>query len=241
MVKKGYKQTEEHKKHLSESLKGRIVTEETRLKIKENMKDAPSPCPGAFKGHKHSEEYKKMMSDKHSGKNNPMYGRPSPMLGKKMNEDSRNKMSAKAKLRANSPENKKKFSERSKNLWKNPEFVYNQTIGRRGENGPAWKGGLSYEPYCWKFNYEFKERIRNKFNRKCFICDKVEQENSNKRLFVHHIDYDKLDICNGKSWAFVPLCNSCHSKTNFNRWYWFNLLINYWAYQYEIQYKMVDV
>ena len=241
MVRKGYKQTEDHKKHLSESLKGRVVSEETRNRIRENMKNAPSPCPGAFKGHKHTEEYKKLMSEKHSGKNNPMYGKPSPMLGITMGDDSRKKMSEKAKISSNTIENKLKFSEWSKKLWNDPDYIYIQTIGRRGEKSSAWKGGLSYIPYCYKFNYEFKELIRTKFDRKCFICHKEEKDNSNKKLFVHHIDYDKLDICNGKIWPFVPLCNSCHSKTNHNRWYWFNLLINYWISKYGLSYDMVNL
>jgi hypothetical protein len=103
-----------------------------------------------------------------------------------------------------------------------------------GSNNPKWKGGISNISYCFKFNDIFKEYIRNKFNRTCFICNKHEENNVTKtgkiiKLSIHHVDYDKLDICNGKSWPFVPLCMQCHGKTSNNRWYWFNLLINYWV------------
>ena len=96
-----------------------------------------------------------------------------------------------------------------------------------------WKGGIS-KKYCYKFNEQFREYIRNKFGKKCFICNKLEHENYTKnnklwKLSIHHIDYNKNSICNGKEWAFVPLCTRCHMKTNSNQWYWFNLLINYWA------------
>lgn len=103
----------------------------------------------------------------------------------------------------------------------------------RGSKNPAWKGGITEQKYCYKFNDQFKEYIRDKFNRTCYICEKTEDD-LDRKLDVHHIDYNKSSICNGKEFAFVPLCHSCHAKTNGNRWYWFNLLINYWLDKYEI-------
>lgn len=103
-----------------------------------------------------------------------------------------------------------------------------------GEKSPNWRGGKSFEPYCPKFNEAFKERIRLKFDRKCFICGT--NENS-RRLDVHHIDYNKNSICNGKEWTFVPLCHHCHSKMLGSRWHWFNLLICYWSNNPEINFN----
>jgi predicted DNA-binding protein YlxM (UPF0122 family) len=105
------------------------------------------------------------------------------------------------------------------------------------DGNPNWKGGLSYQKYCYRFNIKFKDHIRNKFGRKCYICGTSENI-TKEQLCVHHIDYNKNAICNGKEWAFVPLCRSCHAKTNGNRWYWFNLLINYWLDKYEIPWVM---
>ena len=102
-----------------------------------------------------------------------------------------------------------------------------------GSNNHAWKGGVSERRYCYKFNEEFRKYIRDKFYNICFICGKSSKEN-NRNLDVHHIDYNKNSICKGHSWAFVPLCISCHSKTDFNRHYWFNLLINYWLDNLDI-------
>lgn len=104
-----------------------------------------------------------------------------------------------------------------------------------GESNPNWHGGVSFGVYCIKFNAKFKEHIREKFNHKCYLCPKTEVENKRK-LAIHHIDYNKNSICNGKEWAFVPLCHKCHSRTNGPRWYWFNLLINYWAMNPEINF-----
>lgn len=108
---------------------------------------------------------------------------------------------------------------------------------KRGSLSHRWKGGISTGKYCYKFNNVFKEHIREKFNRTCYICGKSE-ENLDKKLSIHHIDYNKSSICNGKEFAFIPLCASCHAKTNGNRWYWFNLLINYWLDKYEISWVM---
>ncbi len=108
-------------------------------------------------------------------------------------------------------------------------------IAISGEGSPTWKGGKSFEPYCIKFNKAFKEKIREKFSRKCYACDKPEAENNGK-LAVHHIDYNKNAICNGKEWAFVPLCRKHHGESNILRHYYFNLLINYWAMNPDINF-----
>jgi len=94
-----------------------------------------------------------------------------------------------------------------------------------GKNSPNWKGGISFEPYCVKFNNNFKESIRNKFNRICFICGKTEELNG-QRLSIHHISYDKTCLCENMDCKFVPLCVSCHSKTNHNRDYYETSIMN---------------
>ena len=95
-----------------------------------------------------------------------------------------------------------------------------------GENSPNWQGGVSFEPYCSKWNNHFREYIRNKFNNKCFICGKTEVENGRK-LSVHHCNYSKDCLCNieDTTCQFVPLCISCHVKTNHNRDYWEQFLM----------------
>lgn len=91
---------------------------------------------------------------------------------------------------------------------------------RRGENHPLWKNGASFEPYCPKFNFAFKEYIRDKFGRVCFLCQKTEVENG-QRLSVHHCNYDKECLCNDNlTCQFVPLCRSCNAKVNTNRDMW---------------------
>ena len=90
---------------------------------------------------------------------------------------------------------------------------------KKGEKNSMWRGGISFEPYCHKFTEEIKEEVRDKFKRICLLCGKTEKENKIK-LGVHHYDYNKRQGCDEYQWKLVPLCRSCHSKTNSNREYW---------------------
>lgn len=109
----------------------------------------------------------------------------------------------------------------------------------KGENHPQWQGGISFAPYCPKFDKKRREYIRDKFNRTCILCGKTEEDNG-KKLSVHHIDYNKMQGC-GHNWGLIPLCSNCHAKTNYNRYYWFNLLNNYWLYCNEIHFLNLDL
>lgn len=101
----------------------------------------------------------------------------------------------------------------------------NPMYGMSGEKSPVWRGGTSFEPYCHKFNEAFKESIRDKFGRVCFLCPTTEEENGRK-LCVHHVNYNKDCLCSDADCEFVPLCDSCHSKTNHNRDYWEEIILN---------------
>lgn len=116
-----------------------------------------------------------------------------------------------------------------------------------GENHPSWKGGISFEPYCPKFNNKFRERVRKWFDYQCVECGQPQNE---RKLQIHHVYYYKKACCEqnengeyifnidneplkvvGNPNKFVALCNSCHMKTNHNRVYWaryFEEIINNW-------------
>jgi len=102
-----------------------------------------------------------------------------------------------------------------------PNYCSKECRGKDGvgDKNPNWKGGISSEPYCFKFNYKVKEEVRDRHNRMCCICGKSEKE-SGEKLCVHHIDYNKNQGCDDHKWMLIPLCRICHSKTNSNRDYW---------------------
>lgn len=107
-----------------------------------------------------------------------------------------------------------------------------------GEKNPRWRGGISFLPYCHKFNKPLKEEIRELFRRKCYICEKTEKENK-KRLDVHHCDFNKQQGCKGNlTWKLLPLCKSCHAWTSHHRHEAFALLVNYWVLNPEINFNI---
>jgi hypothetical protein len=103
-----------------------------------------------------------------------------------------------------------------------------------GKNNPNWQEGISFGEYCEKFNAKFKESIREKFGRKCFMCSTTEEDNGRK-LCVHHVSYDKECMCNGVECEFVPLCMRCHAKTGYDKESWERLIINVLSYEGWIQ------
>lgn len=92
----------------------------------------------------------------------------------------------------------------------------------RGENSPVWNGGSS-NAYCELWNEKLRENIRDKYGRVCFICGKTEEDNCAK-LSVHHTNSGKQCLC-AYQCELVPLCKSCHAKTNYDRYYWFSLIM----------------
>lgn len=89
-----------------------------------------------------------------------------------------------------------------------------------GELNPNWRGGISFEPYCPKFDEDLKERVREFFGKCCYICGIGESETGQK-LDVHHVNYQKMACCEEEiKPLFVPLCRKCHGKTHGDREYW---------------------
>ena len=188
-----------------------------------------------FRGRKRSPEECKKLAESKMGEKNPNYGKhivPPSNAGRSHSSETRLKISM-AKRGCNNPNYGKRTHNYGKQL--TPEWKHNISLNRRGklagDKNPRWMGGKSFDPYCPKFDRYLKEFVRDAYNRKCFLCGEAEHRDKHS---VHHIDYNKNDICNGKVWPLIPLCRSCHTKTNFKRWYWFDLLINYWAFNPNI-------
>ena len=94
------------------------------------------------------------------------------------------------------------------------------------ENNTSWQGGISFKPYCYKFNNELKIQIRNRDNNICQLCGKTKEQN-NQELTVHHIHYDK-ENCNPD---LITVCHSCNTKVNYNRDYWEEYFMRQLAYR----------
>lgn len=88
-----------------------------------------------------------------------------------------------------------------------------KTEFKSGNKHIFWKGGISKEPYPFEFTKDLKSYIKHCYRCLCLYCG------TSKNLVVHHIDYRKRNIALNN---LVPLCRSCHSKTNYDRNYWIN-------------------
>lgn len=111
-------------------------------------------------GHVPSEETRKKISEATSGSNNPRYG-------KTVTPEQRQKQS----------ESMKKFyQEHPEELIHFQESMRNNRITRMGSESNFWKGGISFEPYCPKFNNDLKERVRSYFGYECIICGKTTEK-----------------------------------------------------------------
>jgi len=101
-----------------------------------------------------------------------------------------------------------------------------------------WSHGRSKlkQKYCEKWTPSLRERTRAKFHilfgeRKCFECGKLEINNNtksgeNRRLSIHHVYYNEKMCCDNSERLLVPLCMSCHPKSNVNREYWTTHFVN---------------
>lgn len=184
---------------------GKHHTEEARKKISVYNRNRP-PI---------SEETRKRLSDSHKG------NRPTKETLKKMSE-SHIGISPSEETLAKMSESRK--GEKHSDDWNRK--VSNAKIGTRmsletrlkmSQSHLALTGGVSFEPYCPRFNNEFKERVRAFFGYVCQLCGKPQ---GGEKLHIHHVNFDKMTCCNDVKPLFVPLCRSCHPKTNFNRGRW---------------------
>ena len=225
MTKKGYTHGPETRAKMAASRRGKKLSPETRAKI-----------AAAHLGKKHSPESIAKMRAARLGKT------PSPetraklsaaMRGRQFSAEHRAKIGAANRRRVVGRETRAKMSASGKTKVFSAEHRANICIGlnrpetraRRsalmcGEKGPAWRGGISREPYAWAFDDELKEEVRRRDGYKCQLCG-CPQAECKRLLHVHHIEYDKK---NSDPVNLVSLCPSCHGRTNTNREYWTKLL-----------------
>jgi hypothetical protein len=237
---KGQKMSEEQRKKMSKPRTGRIHellisgslhrgfkhSEETRKKMSISRRKRPP----------HSEETKRKISEAVKGEKHPLYGtHPSEEtlkklreshLGVSLPEEQRKKIGESLKGRPVSIETRKKISE-----------------AQSGEKSHNWKGGISFEPYCEKFNDAFKERVRAFFGFQCIECGTPQ---NGEKLGVHHVQGNKKTCCDNSVPLFVPLCKPCHGKAGHNIPYWeqhFTEIINnyYQGKCYFTQEEMTQV
>lgn len=91
------------------------------------------------------------------------------------------------------------------------------SCAKKAELNYAWIEDRNSLKYPDEFNEILKEKIRNRDNHECQLCN-IKEEILEELLSVHHIDYNKQN-CNEEN--LISLCRNCHRKSNGNRDFWF--------------------
>ena len=203
-------------------MKGKKHSEETKRKIRKSKQERPyshteetkNKMSLERKSRKYSEEHKQNLSlvgratrfqkgnipwnigkehTKEANEKNRL-----AHLGKKLSEETKKKMSLVRKG--------KKFSEKHRR---------NLSLAQLGEKNHNWRNGGN-SPYPTTWTNDLREAIRKRDNHLCQVCFKS-QEELDRELAVHHIDYDKDNL---NPFNLISLCVLCHAKTGSNRIYW---------------------
>ena len=112
-----------------------------------------------------------------------------------------------------------------------------------GEKNHRWLGGKSFEPYDLTFNRKFREAIKQRDNYACSLCNIFEDDClrlHQRRLSIHHIDYDKKNTFPQNC---LTLCVKCNSLVNKGREVWIkhfqDLLKKLYNYEYTQDQKII--
>ena len=177
------------------------------------------------KGKIHTEGFRKAVSKRvksfwedPKNREKTISNNPSLQKGKKLTEEHRQNISKGGKGRIVTEETRQKMREKAKGRKYSEITIQRMSNAKKGkylgELSPVWNNGSSFEEYGIEFNKELKQSILERDNH---ICQDPNCSLENHKLAVHHIDYNKK---NNNPENLITLCNSCHSKSNFNRQYW---------------------
>ena len=208
MVNKGYKQTEEHKRKVSEALKGKRISEEHRKKISQTQRGKHnSPQTEFKKGHKQSEETIKKRILKQMG-HKPTNTKPNSGSFKKGQKSWNEGKTNLANLYSNYGMKGKHQSEESKR-----KMAKTRGGKYKGENSHTWKGGITPINSLIRHSPEYKLWRKSVFERDNYTCRFCGQRG--KVIHADHIKSFSLfpelrfAIDNGRT-----LCKECHLKTD---------------------------
>ena len=127
--------------------------------------------------------------------------------------------------RIHSEETKRKISESSKGRKPYLKNGVHHLLGKRGEDVPSWKGGITPERQVLYSRKRWKEAVEEVLKRDNFSCqrcgiDKRTEEGVKANFHVHHIVAFSVKELRCELSNLVLLCRKCHrwvhSKKNIN-------------------------
>lgn len=231
-----HNRSEEAKKALSLARKGKnnpMFGKHHSEEAKTAISVATSGENNPMFGKRHTDEVKEKLSISHLGKVQSEESKKkisSTLRGREFSEETRNKISIANTGRVVSEETRRKISIGNKGKTILQETKEKQAINMMGENNHFFgkhhtinsinkisvtksKPDSLYAPGN---SATVKEKIRVRDNHTCQECGKI-WSGKGRKFVPHHIDYHKK---NHIFWNRITLCQSCHSKSNFDRSYW---------------------
>ena len=148
--------SEETRKKMSDAQQGRLVSEETRKKMRETRKniseETRKKLSDSHKGKHLSEEHKKKLSDAQKGEKNYFYNRS-------FSEEHKRKLSDSTKRLWCNQEFREKMVQSAKKKWEDPEYVSNVMKGLNAQPNKPEKildaFLQKHFPNEWKYNGDF--------------------------------------------------------------------------------------
>jgi hypothetical protein len=206
--------SEERRKQISEFAKNRTDGHMEKLRQmnigKKATEESREKMSIARLGKPFSEEHKQAIRESYNNKNLSEY-QSSRMKTLWDNPEYREKLITDRIEKYKNPEDRQKMTDMVIKRW---------DLQKSQEINNAWYGDIKYyygPQYCEKWTEDLKERVRAYFGYQCIECGTPQ---NGKSLHVHHVWYNKRLCCDDTPRSLVPLCSSCHSKTNTNRDYW---------------------
>lgn len=141
-----------------------------------------------------------------------------------LSEEHKKALSKSRKGRIFSVEHREKITAANTGKIRTEEIRQHYSACKQGIPYEDWTEYVSDGEYCHKFDEACRERIRAKYDYRCFVCDRPQDENIDKnnnvwKLSVHHVDKNKDQGCNGHAFNLIPMCNRCHPKAHYDPLY----------------------
>ncbi len=241
-VRLGHKTSEETKRKIGKSHRGKIVSEAQKEKQRISMtgkhwklsSETKEKQRQATKKYlqEHPEAKEKLRQSnvgrKHSSKTIENMKQGQNKYHKEHPEANEKQRQAQLQNYRDHPEIGEKISQTQKERYQeHPEAI------KRGEE--HWSYGkpspqlhifsaldrLVKDKYCPLFTNKLREQVRIRDGHICQLCGKTQVEEG-KKLNVHHIHYDKPNCYPD----LICLCRSCNIKANTNRDYWEQFYMN---------------
>lgn len=230
----GWKHTEETKEKIRQGNLGKVISEETRAKMKKPKSEEHKAKLRKPK----TEEHKAKLKEANKGQipwNKGLKGSQVAWnKGIPRTEEVKEKIRIAHTGKVLSLEHRQAIGKGNEGGKRSEETRLQMSLAASGERSSQWKGGIAYEPYCviWG-DKDYKQSIKDRDNNECQNtgCWKVSD-----KLVGHHIDYDKK---NCHPWNIITICDSCNSRANNDREQWIkfyqNIMTEKYGYNYDQQ------